>query len=60
MSMKRLLRILLALAVVTCFLLLVGSDGNVTPVRNIILLAAYIISSAIAIHNALEVRHETH
>jgi hypothetical protein len=42
--MKRLLRILLALAVVTCFLLLVGSDGNATPLRNIILLAAYCAS----------------
>jgi trimethylamine:corrinoid methyltransferase-like protein len=42
--MKRLLRILLALSVVTSFLLLVGSDGNVTPVRNIILLAAYCAS----------------
>lgn len=44
MSMKRLLRILLALSVVTSFLLLVGSDGNVTPVRNIILLAVYCAS----------------
>lgn len=44
MSMKRFLRILLALSVVTCFLLLVGSDGNVTPVRNIILLSAYCAS----------------
>lgn len=42
--MKRLLRILLALAVVTCFLLLVGSDGNITPVRNVLLLVAYCAS----------------
>ena len=42
--MKRFLRILLALSVVTCFVLLVGSDGNVTPVRNIILLAVYCAS----------------
>lgn len=42
--MKRLIRILLALAVVTSFVLLVGSDGNVTPLRNIILLAAYCAS----------------
>jgi hypothetical protein len=42
--MKSFLRILLALSVVASFLLLVGSDGNVTPVRNIILLAVYCAS----------------
>ena len=42
--MKRLIRILLAFSVVTCFVLLVGSDGNATPLRNIILLAAYCAS----------------
>ena len=53
------LRFLVALAVtVMCFILLVGSDASVTPLRNTILVVAYIISAAIAIHNALEVRHE--
>ena len=55
------LRFLLALAVmVTCFILLVGSDASVTPLRNTILVVAYIMSAAIATHEALEVRHETH
>jgi hypothetical protein len=53
------LRFLMALAVmVTCFLLLVGSDASVTPVLNTILVIIYVASAAIAIHNALEVRHE--
>jgi uncharacterized protein YebE (UPF0316 family) len=53
------IRFLVALSVmVACFILLVGSDASVTPLRNIILVVAYIISAAIAIHNALEVRHE--
>jgi hypothetical protein len=42
--MKRFLHILLALAVVTSFLLLVGSDGNATPLRNVLLLAVYCAS----------------
>ncbi len=53
------IRFLLALAVmVTCFILLVGSDATVTPLRNTILVVAYIISAAIAMYEALEVRHE--
>ncbi len=53
------LRFLLALAVmVTCFILLVGSDATVTPLRNIILVIIYVASAALATHEALEVRHE--
>ena len=57
----RKIRFTAALAsLITCFLLLVGSDASVTPLRNTVLVVAYIISAVIAIHNALEVRHETH
>ena len=40
--MKRILRFFAALAgLIVCFLMLVGSDANVTPLRNIILLVIY-------------------
>ncbi|MDN6024744.1 hypothetical protein [Bifidobacterium mongoliense] len=52
-------RFLLALAVtVMCFILLVGSDANATPLRNIILVIIYVASAVLATHEALEVRHE--
>lgn len=52
-------RFLLALAVtIMCFLLLVGSDATVTPLRNTILVIIYVASAALATHEALEVRHE--
>ena len=55
------IRFLVALAVtIMCFLLLVGSDASVTPLRNTILVIIYMAYAALATHEALEVRHETH
>lgn len=52
-------RFLLALAVtIVCFILLVGSDATVTPLRNVILVIIYVASAALATHEALEVRYE--
>jgi hypothetical protein len=45
---------------IACTILLVGSDANATPLRNIILVTMYVTCAALATHNALEVRHETH
>jgi hypothetical protein len=45
------IRFLVALAVtVTCFLLLVGSDASVTPLRNTILVIVYLFAGALTAH----------
>jgi hypothetical protein len=44
-------RFLVALAVtVMCFILLVGSDATVTPLRNTILVIVYLVAGSITAH----------